>query len=111
MINLNNTLEEIHEQSKKDPYKSLYLSIIFQAFLDASKPRLKNEDSEIRLQRDQANAWFFTSVGVTCENFEFICDYAGLTPKNIRKFAYHVINHSTLENLIHIRKKITSLLG
>jgi len=111
MITLTDTLEEIYEQTKKDPHKSLYLSIIFQALLDASKPKRKNEESIIKLQRDQANAWFFASIGVTCENFEFICDYAGLTPKNVRKFAYHVINISTIENLVNIRKKITSLLG
>jgi hypothetical protein len=111
MLALDDTLEEIYEQSKKDPHRSLYLSIIFQALLDASKPKQEKEDSQIRLQRDQAHAWFFSSVGVTCENFEFICDYAGLTPKTVRKFVYYVINHSTSANLIHIRKKITSLLG
>jgi lipoprotein NlpI len=108
MMNLNDTIEEVYEQSKKDPCRSLYLSVIFQALLDVTKPKQKEEDSEIRLQRDQAHAWFFTSIGVTCENFEFICDYAGLTPKTIRKFAYHIINS---DNTVYIRKKITSLLG
>ena len=111
MILLYEALDDIHNQSKKNPYKSLYFSIILQALLDASKPRKNTEDSSIRLLRDQAHAWFFTSIGVTCDNFEFICDYAGLTPKYVRKFAYHVINNSTLDNIIHIRKKITSLLG
>jgi|TARA_R100000093_G_C1945623_1_gene74375 hypothetical protein len=111
MILLHEALDDIYDQSKKDPYKSLYFSIILQALLDVSKPKKSDEDSSIRLLRDQANAWFFTPIGVTCDNFESICDYAGLTPKYVRKFAYHVINNSTLDNIIHIRKKITSLLG
>ena len=108
MTQLDNTLEEIYENSRKDPHKTLYLSIIFQAVLDATKPEKNNEKGEIKLLRDQANAWFFTSTGVTCENFEFICEHAGLSPKSVRKFAHHVINS---DNLSYVRKKILILLG
>jgi len=108
MTQLNDTLEEIYENSRKDPHKTLYLSVIFQAVLDATKPEKNNEKGEIKLLRDQANAWFFTSTGVTCENFEFICEYAGLSPKSVRKFAHHVINS---DNLSYVRKKILILLG
>jgi len=108
MTQLDNTLEEIYENSRKDPHKTLYLSVIFQAVLDATKPEKNNEKGEIKLLRDQANAWFFTSTGVTCENFEFICEHAGLSPKSVRKFAHHVINS---DNLSYVRKKILILLG
>ena len=108
MTQLNDTLEEIYENSRKDPHKTLYLSVIFQAVLDATKPEKNNEKGEIKLLRDQANAWFFTSTGVTCENFEFICEHAGLSPKSVRKFAHHVINS---DNLSYVRKKILILLG
>jgi hypothetical protein len=108
MTQLDDTLEEIYENSRKDPHKTLYLSVIFQAVLDATKPEKNNEKGEIKLLRDQANAWFFTSTGVTCENFEFICEHAGLSPKSVRKFAHHVINS---DNLSYVRKKILILLG
>ena len=65
MTQLDDTLEEIYENSRKDPHKTLYLSVIFQAVLDATKPEKNNEKGEIKLLRDQANAWFFTSTGVT----------------------------------------------
>ena len=107
MTQLNDTLEELYEKSREDPHKTLFLSVIFQAVLDATKPKKDNEDSKIQLFRNQANAWFFTSVGVTCENFEFICDHAGLSPKSVRKFAHHVINS---DNLSCVRKKILILL-
>ena len=108
MTQLSNTLEEIYENSRKDPHKTLFLSVIFQAILDVTKPKKDNEDSEIQLLRDQANAWFFTSIGVTCEIFEVVCDYAGLSPKSVRKFAHHVINS---DNISYVRKKILILLG
>jgi hypothetical protein len=102
---LTDAIEELYEQSRKSPHKSLYLSVILQAILDATK---KGEESEIRVYRDQAQAWLFTSIGVTCENFELVCDYAGLSPEYVRKFAHHVVNS---DNLVYIRKKITTLLG
>jgi hypothetical protein len=108
MTQLNDTLEELYEKSKQEPHKTLFLSVIFQAILDATKPKKDSENSEIQLLRDQANAWFFTSIGVTCENFEFICEHAGLSPKSVRKFAHHVINS---DNLSYVRKKILILLG
>ena len=105
---LNEAIEELYEKSKKDPHRSLYLSVIFQALLDVTKPKIENEKNEMQLLRDQAHAWFFTSVGVTCENFEFICTYAGLPVDHVRRFVSHVINSDSLP---HIRQQIIKLLG
>ena len=52
------------EYNKKElPERGLFLSVILQALLDATNKKSK-------VHRDKAIAWFFCSVGVTCDNFE-----------------------------------------
>ena len=101
-------LEQLYNNSKKDPCRSLFISVIFQAVVDVTKPKLDNEADISKLNRDQASAWFFASIGVTCENFEFICDYAGFSSRDVRKFVSYVIN-SDKKNLV--RNRIIKLLG
>jgi|TARA_Y100000401_G_scaffold112469_1_gene111939 hypothetical protein len=101
-------LEQLFKDSKKNPRRSLFISVIFQALADATKQENDNEADEIKLNRDQAVAWFFASIGVTCENFEFVCDYAGLSPKDVRSFASYVINSDTKDL---VRNRIIKLLA
>ena len=101
-------LDELYEKTKEYPDKTLFLSVIFQALLDVTKPKKDKEETNIQMLRDQASAWFFASIGVTCENFEFICDYAGVDPKEMRRFAFHVINS---DKGGRIRSQILSILG
>jgi hypothetical protein len=101
------TIESLYEITEKDSHKSLYIAVILQALLDVSKPKTKEEENEIKLQRDQARAWFFTSAGVTCEDFEIVCQYAGLEPKKVRNFAYEVIQSGDVES---VRRKFSSLI-
>ena len=70
----------------------LFLSVIYQALLDATVPKSSEETTSITSIRRQATNWFFASIGVTSQNFEFVCDYAGLTPSSVREFASYVIN-------------------
>ena len=67
----------------------------------------KSEDSSVQVYRDQAHSWIFKDVGVTCEDFEEICFYAGLEPTIVRKFAMNVINS---EDITHVRRKFQALL-
>ena len=55
MTQLSNTLEEIYENSRKDPHKTLFLSVIFQAILDVTKPKKDNEDSEINEEEEEVD--------------------------------------------------------
>ena len=66
----NVSIESLYDLTNKNSYRTLYLSIIFQALLDVSKPEKKEESSEIKIQRDQANAWFFSSIGVKSGDIE-----------------------------------------
>ena len=97
----------LYDLTDKDGERSLYIAVILQALLDLSKPKLKDEDSSIQLYRDQAHSWIFKDVGVTCQDFEDICHYAGLEPSIIRNFASNVIN---LEDTNNVRRKFQALL-
>jgi hypothetical protein len=103
---LDNILE-IHNDTKKYSDRVLFLSVVFQAILDATKPKTNEESTSITMLRDEATSWFFASIGVTSQNFQFICDYAGLKPKRVREFVSYVINSKNPEE---IRSKLNSIL-
>ena len=100
-------LDTLYDSTEKDPYKSLYLAVILQAILDITKPEDTKESTHIKLQRDQAHAWVFASIGVTCDNFEDTCALAGVEPRMVRTFALNVIKSGDAKN---VRRKINSLL-
>ena len=101
------TTESLYDITNKGSEQSLYLAVILQALLDVTKPELQNEAKEIKQYRDQAHAWFFASAGVTCEDFETICTYAGLNPQKVRTFAYEVIQSG---DMLNVRRKFQNLL-
>ena len=101
------TVSSLYDLTDKDGHKSLYVSVVLQALLDLTKPLSKSEDSSVQVYRDQSQAWIFKEVGVTCEDFEEVCFYAGLEPSLIRKFAYNVINS---EDISDVRRNFQALL-
>ena len=108
-IQLNNNIdfESLYDVAQKDPIKSLHLAVIFQAIIDLIKPENVQENSSIKLQRDQAHAWVFSPVGVTCESFEDTCMLAGLEPGMVRTFTLNVIKSGDTDE---VRRKINNFL-
>lgn len=100
-------IKSLYDATQKDPCKSLFFAVVLQAILDVTKPEEISEASEIKLQRGQAHAWVFCSAGVTCENFEETCAFAGLEPVMVRTFALKVINSGDVSD---VRRKIHELL-
>ena len=101
------TVSSLYDLTDKNGHQSLYVSVVLQALLDLTKPLSKSEDSSVQVYRDQAQSWIFKEVGVTCEDFEEVCFYAGLEPSLIRKFAYNVINS---EDISDVRRNFQALL-
>jgi len=101
------TIESLYDLTEKDAHKSLYLAVIVQALLDITKPEVEGEDNEIKIQRDQAHAWVFASIGVTRDDFETVCYYAGLEPQKVRSFACEVIVSGDVEN---VRRRFSSII-
>ena len=94
--------------SISSPEKTLYLAVILQALLDATKPSYNGEPEHAVLERDRALAWFFASVGVTAEDFTEVCDSAGVNPEYMRQFAFRVLKSGEVD---FVRKRINAILG
>jgi hypothetical protein len=99
--------QSLYDLTNKHSYKTLYLSVIIQALLDLTKPEQEGEASHIKVHRKQADAWFFSSIGTTCEDFEQICNQAGVSPYKVRHYAYEVIKSGDVTD---VRKKFKALL-
>ena len=97
-------IENIFYSEPHSSEKRLFLSVILQALLDVSKNVVTPQD---KVNKSRAESWFFTSVGVTCENFESVCQMAGVQPSKARSFAYQVIRSTDKKFL---RKRIRNVL-
>ena len=97
-------IENIFYSEPKSSERRLFLSVILQALLDVSKKIITPQD---KANKSRAESWFFTSVGVTCENFESVCQMAGVQPSKARSFAYQVIRATDKKFL---RKRIRNVL-
>ena len=100
-------ITEIEKQEYNPPERILFLSVIFQALLDATKEKTKVESSRTSVERANARAWFFSSIGVTCDNFEYVCDNAGMNADYTRSFALKVINSKEIK---YVRQRIRRVL-
>ena len=100
-------LTELNKQEDSSPERILFMSIIFQALLDATKEKTKVESPRTSVERANARAWFFSSVGVTCDNFEYVCENAGMNAAYTRSFAIKVIKSKEIK---YVRQKIRRVL-
>ena len=91
---------DVEFNKKESPERGLFLSVILQDLLDATSKKSK-------VNKDRAISWFFCSVGVTCDNFEQICQHAGLNPSYTRSFAYKVIHSPDIK---YVRQRIKKML-
>ena len=91
---------DVEFNKKESPERGLFLSVILQALLDATSKKSK-------VNKDRAISWFFCSAGVTCDNFEQICQHAGLNPSYTRSFAYKVIHSPDIK---YVRQRIKKML-
>ena len=100
-------LIELNKQEDSSPERLLFMSIIFQALLDATKEKTKVESSLTSVERANARAWFFCTIGVTCDNFEYVCENAGMNADYTRSFAIKVIKSKEIK---YVRQKIRRVL-
>lgn len=101
-------MEYLIETKKSAPEQILFLTVILQALLDATKPKESRESRESELARGCAQAWFVASVGVTADDFRTVCDLAGIDSEYTRTFAYKIIESKEVE---YVRKRINTVLS
>lgn len=87
--------------------RTLFLAVVLQALLDATKQPYEGEPDQCDIDRRHARAWFKAPFGVTSEDFEEVCDYAGLDPEYTRSFAFKIIESKEVS---FVRKRINALL-
>jgi|TARA_R110000744_G_scaffold342948_2_gene448184 hypothetical protein len=108
LLDLSDKIEVISQAPAGNPYRLLFLAVIFQAMLDATKPEADNESAESVLERERAQGWLFSDSGVTATDFITICDLAGVDHGQVATFAHQVIR--TGESTF-IRRKINAILN
>jgi len=107
-IDLKDQLEVLSDGPSGDQNRLLFMAVVFQAMLDATKPEVENESAEAVLERSRSRAWFFAETGVTATDFVTVCDLAGLDYRQVRSFAHQVIH---TDEVTFIRKKINAILN
>tara|TARA_R110000803_G_scaffold92391_2_gene159864 strand:+ start:120 stop:464 length:345 start_codon:yes stop_codon:yes gene_type:complete len=107
--NINIILDDLVTTSLRSPSseKTLFLAVILQALLDATKPQYSGEPEQSGLDRRSAKAWFTASAGVTAQDFITVCDLAGVDPSYTRTFSYKIIES---KEVVFVRKRINALL-
>lgn len=74
------------------PEQILWLAVISQAILDATKEPRDNDSESIQENRRASIRWLTTtSACVTAEDMEDVCEYAGISTENIRKLCTSII--------------------
>ena len=103
-----NLLYTIEKKLQRDrPEQCLFIAVVLQALLDASKPKFETETDMITENRERARAWFFASVGVTCKDYITVCDHAGINYEDTRVFAHQLIQSKHKRK---VRQKINLIL-
>jgi hypothetical protein len=105
--NINIILDEFRPD-ESSPERTLFLCVLLQALLDATKQCYKGEPTESKIDRDRATAWFFASYGTTAKDFEEVCSHAGVDPDYMRDYAFKVLKSGEIE---YVRKRINAILG
>tara|TARA_R100000030_G_scaffold95904_1_gene83678 strand:+ start:53 stop:511 length:459 start_codon:yes stop_codon:yes gene_type:complete len=97
--------EGIHESHS--PERVLFLCVILQQLLDATKPNHINDSTYTSLTREQARSWLTSEVGVTAEDKETVCFLAGIEPEALTSYAKKIID---TKEVTFIRKRINAIL-
>ena len=86
--------------------RTMYLAVILQALLDATVSTTVVSSSDINVVQRQANTWFFSPT--KSEDFESVCELAGIDPDYTRTLAYKVIKSNKIS---FIRNRLNELLS
>ena len=68
------------EKTESSPERLLFLAVIYQAILDASREELPNESDLIKRQRKEALSWFFNDKYI--DDLDEVCYLAGINSMN-----------------------------
>jgi hypothetical protein len=101
-------VEDKQIEAPKSPERLLFIAVIYQALLDATKDMdyYDNHDT-INHERNEARRWFTVEYGTTATDFEEVCHLAGIDPKATRSFVKKIFN----KEINFERKRINVLIN
>jgi len=91
----------------KSPEQLLFLAVIYQALLDATKLKRRNDSEEVKRNRREAARWLTIEHGTTATDFEEVCFLAGIEPYSTRSFVKKIFN----KKIKFERKRINVLIN
>jgi len=99
--------EDSEPTPPKSPEQLLFLAVVYQALLDATKEKRYNDSEEVKRYRREATNWFTVEYGTTATDFEEVCFLAGLEPRSTRSFAQRIFT----KEIKFERKRINVLIN
>lgn len=93
------------EKTESSPERLLFLAVIYQAILDASREELPNESDLIKRQRKEALSWFFNERYV--DDLDEVCYLAGINSRWLIKVVKQIVDGDVNFN----RKRINVLIN
>ncbi len=100
-------VDDKERTAPKSPEQLLFLAVVYQALLDATKEQRNNDSEEVKRNRKEAARWFTTEQGTTATDFEEVCFLAGIEPILTRSFAKKIFNNE----IKFERKRINVLIN
>jgi len=91
----------------KSPEQLLFLAVVYQALLDATKLHRHNDSEEVKRNRREAARWLTIEHGTTATDFEEVCFLAGIEPYSTRSFVKKIFN----KKIKFERKRINVLIN
>jgi len=93
------------EKTESSPERLLFLAVIYQAILDASREELPNESDLIKRQRKEALSWFFNERYI--DDLDEVCYLAGINSRWLIKVVKQIVDGDVNFN----RKRINVLIN
>jgi|TARA_R100000093_G_scaffold39885_3_gene20901 hypothetical protein len=95
----------VGEHQRSSPERLLFLSVIYQGILDASREELPNESDLIKRQRKEAISWFFDDKYI--DDLDEVCYLAGINPSWLVRIVKQILDG----DLAFDRKRINVLIN
>jgi len=91
----------------KSPERLLFLAVVYQALLDATKKKNNYDSDEVKTHRSESIRWFTQDYGTVARDFEDICLLAGINPEQTRGFVKKIFK----KEIKFTRKRINVLIN
>ncbi len=90
VLNPDEYYKNVGEEDASSPERLLFLAVIYQAILDATRDETPTESDSIKRQRKEALDWFFKEKYI--DDLDTICDLAGINARWLTKIVKKIVD-------------------